>query len=55
MYTGLGEKDQAFAWLDKAYSGRDFILVFLKVEPMFDGLRSDPRFARLLQRVGLPQ
>lgn len=55
IYTGLGEKDQAFAWLDKAYSGRDFILVFLKVEPMFDGLRSDPRFARLLQRVGLPQ
>lgn len=55
IYTGLGEKDQAFAWLDKAYDGRDFILVLLKVEPMFDSLRSDPRFAALMRRVGLPQ
>ncbi|MEO8436329.1 MAG: tetratricopeptide repeat protein, partial [Pyrinomonadaceae bacterium] len=55
IYTGLGEKDQAFAWLDKAYDGRDSILVLLKVEPMFDSLRSDPRFTDLLRRVGLPQ
>jgi len=55
IYTGLGEKDQAFAWLDKAYNERDGILVLLKVEPMFDSLRSDPRFADLLRRVGLPQ
>ena len=54
IYTGLGEKDQAFAWLDKAYDGRDSILVLLKVEPMFDSLRSDPRFLDLMRRVGLP-
>jgi len=55
IYAALGEKDQAFAWLDKAYEGRDFILVLLKAEPMFDNLRSDPRFANLVRRVGLPQ
>ena len=53
MYAGLEENDQAFAWLDKAYDGRDFILVFLKVDPTFDRLRSDPRFAELVRRVGL--
>ncbi len=50
---GAGEKDQAFVWLDKAYEADDFILVLLKVEPMFDNLRSDPRFTVLLKRVGL--
>ena len=55
IYAGLGEQDEAFAWLNKAYDGRDFILVFLKVDPTFDRLRSDPRFADLMRRVGLPQ
>ena len=49
----VGEKDQAFEWLDKAYNGRDFVLVLLKIEPTFDPLRSDPRFPVLLKRVGL--
>lgn len=53
IYIGLGEKDQAFEWLDKAYNGRDFVLVLLKIEPTFDPLRSDPRFPVLLKRVGL--
>jgi tetratricopeptide (TPR) repeat protein len=53
LYAALGEKDQAFVWLDKAYEAHDFILVLLKVEPMFDNLRSDPRFTVLLKRVGL--
>lgn len=52
IYTALGEKDEAFAWLDKAYDGRDFMLVLLQVDPTFDPLRSDPRFKLLLQRVG---
>jgi tetratricopeptide (TPR) repeat protein len=55
IYTGLGEKDQALAWLEKAYEARDGLLIWLKVEPLFDGLRSDPRFADLLRRVGLAQ
>jgi serine/threonine-protein kinase len=54
IYAGLGEKDQAFALLDKAYDERDSILVLLKVEPAFNNLRSDPRFAELMRRVGLP-
>jgi tetratricopeptide (TPR) repeat protein len=55
IYGALGDKTQAFVFLDKAYRERDFILVMLNVEPMFDPLRSDPRFAELSRRVGLPQ
>jgi len=55
VYIGLGNKDQAFAWLDKAYEERDNPVVFLKAEPLFDPLRSDPRFGDLLRRIGLPQ
>ena len=55
LYASLGEKDQAFALLDKAYNERDSLLALLKVEPLFDGLRSDPRFTGVVRRVGLPQ
>ncbi len=54
VYGGLGQKDQAFEWLEKAYARRDVLVPFLKVVPEFDSLRSDPRFADLLRRVGLP-
>jgi tetratricopeptide (TPR) repeat protein len=54
IYTGLGEKDQAFAWLEKAYDDRSGLMVYLKVEPMLDSLRSDTRFAELVHRIGLP-
>jgi serine/threonine-protein kinase len=53
IYTGLGEKEQAFAWLDKAYADRSWPLPLLKVDPRFDSLRSDPRFAGLVRRIGL--
>jgi len=52
-YLGLGERDQAFAWLDRAYREHSSILQILKVYPPFDPLRGDPRFADLLQRVRL--
>ena len=55
VYTGLGDKDQAFAWLDKAYEERSNRLAYLKVEPTWDRLRSDPRFDALLRRIGLPR
>ena len=54
VYVGLGDKDRAFEWLHRAIEARDWQLGMLNVEPAFDGLRSDPRFAALLGRVGLP-
>ncbi len=52
-YLGLGESDQAFAWLEQAYREQSNILQFLKVHPYFDPIRGDPRFADLLRRTGL--
>jgi serine/threonine-protein kinase len=53
-YARLGEKDQAFAWLEKAYDEHQPWLAYLKTDPQFDPLRADPRFADLVRRVGLP-
>jgi TolB-like protein/Tfp pilus assembly protein PilF len=53
IYAGLGRKDEAFAWLEKAYQVHDKGLTFLKMDPCVDPLRSDPRFQNLLRRVGL--
>src|SRR5262245_436670 len=55
VYAGLGDKEQAFAWLEKAVAERDSNITQIKVEPAFDGLHSDPRFGELLRRVGLPE
>ena len=54
VYAGLGDKDQAFTWLDKAYEERSTRLAYLKQEAFWDPLRSDPRFSRLVKRVGIP-
>jgi TolB-like protein/Flp pilus assembly protein TadD len=57
IYASLGEKDQALKWLEKAQEDRSVLLVWLKIEPALDGLRTDPRFIELLRqfyrRVGL--
>ncbi len=53
VYLGLGERDEALAWLEKAYQDHDVRLSFLKVDPKWELLRSDPRFVRLLKRLGL--
>ncbi|HKM48066.1 MAG TPA: protein kinase [Terriglobales bacterium] len=53
IYIGLGDKDQAFTWLDKAYEERCEYLVYLPTDPMADSLRNDPRFPVLLERLGL--
>lgn len=53
IYTGLGEKEQAFAWLERCYQQRDPALATLRADPRFDPLRSDPRFVDLLHRVHL--
>ena len=52
-YLGLGESEEAFAWLEQAYKEQSNILQFLKVHPFFDPVRDDPRFKGLLHRVGL--
>lgn len=54
VYIALGKKDEAFVWLEKAFAERSNYLAYLKVFPILDPLRSDPRFANLVQRVGLP-
>ena len=55
IHLGLGHTDETFAWLDKSCDERFCWLVWLRTEPMYDRLRDDPRFAALLQRVGLAQ
>jgi eukaryotic-like serine/threonine-protein kinase len=54
LHAALGEKDEAFAWLEKSYSAREEALVWLKVDPRLDTIRTDPRFIDLQRRVGLP-
>jgi TolB-like protein/DNA-binding winged helix-turn-helix (wHTH) protein/Tfp pilus assembly protein PilF len=53
VYLGLCENEKAFTWLGEAYKERSNILQFVKVHPLFDALRGDPRFADLVHRVGL--
>jgi len=53
IYTGLGENDQGFEWLEKAKTEHDPFLIYVKTDPNFDGLRGDPRFDSLLHQVGL--
>ncbi len=53
IHSGLGEKDEAFKWLDKAFEMREGPMVYLKVEPFFKELRNDPRFDNLIAKVGL--
>ncbi len=55
VYAGLGRKDTAVDWLEKAFADRSNGLVFLKVEPELDDLRSSPRFAALQQKLNLPK
>jgi Flp pilus assembly protein TadD len=55
VYAGLEDKDQAFTWLEKSCDERFNRLAYVKVEALWDPLRSDPRFADLLRRIGLPQ
>ena len=53
IHTGLGDNDQAFEWLESAYQEHDVQLLPIKVDPVWDPLRSDPRFQDLLKKMGL--
>jgi len=55
VYAGLEEKDKAFEWLENAYQSRDKGLTYLKIDPCLDPLRSDARFAALIERVSIPK
>ncbi|MDQ5846165.1 MAG: tetratricopeptide repeat protein, partial [Acidobacteriota bacterium] len=55
LYTGLGEKERAIEQLNKAFEDRAGWIMYLKVEPLFDPLRSDPGFTDLVRRLNLPQ
>jgi TolB-like protein len=54
VYLGLGEKEQAYRWLEKGFEERSAWMVYLNLDPRLDGLRADPRFQELVHRVGLP-
>ena len=55
VYAGLGETDIVFEWLDAAYNERDEAMIWLKVTPEFNTIRTDPRFEDLLKKVGYPE
>ena len=55
VYARLGDKEQTLNWLEKAYQQHDAYVVYLKIDPQFDSLRSDRRVADLMRRIGLPQ
>jgi tetratricopeptide (TPR) repeat protein len=54
LYTGLGDKDRTFQWLNRAFQEHDDSVVALRTDSSFDDMRSDPRFAELVRKVGLP-
>ena len=53
VYSGLGDKEKAIEWLNRAYDELDLLLIYMNVTPFFDTLRDDPRFGGLVQRLGL--
>ena len=55
VYVGLGDKDHAFEWLNKAYEERFTRLAYIRQEAFWDPLRSDPRYTELIRKIGFPQ
>jgi hypothetical protein len=56
VYAGLGNRDQTFAWLERAYEQQSYYLpLFLTTDARLDGLDADPRFLKLRRRIGLPE
>jgi len=53
LYTGIGDKDRAFEWLNRAADGHDSLLCYIQVVPTYDPLRDDPRYIKLLRRLDL--
>jgi hypothetical protein len=55
IHAALGDKEEAFSWLRKAVGDRSVWLIYLNVDPIFDSLRTDPRFADVVRQVALPR
>jgi len=55
VYTGMGDKDRAFVWLNKTYEERFTRLAYIRQESFWDSLRSDPRYAELIRKIGFPE
>ena len=55
IYARMGDKPQALVWLGQAFNQRDSKLTYVRVEPAFDQMRSDPQFQHIAQRLGMPQ
>ena len=55
VYLNLGDKDEAFRWLEKGFRDRSACMPYTKVDPRLDPLRSDPRYADLVRRIGFPR
>lgn len=53
LYVQLGRKDEAFAWFEKTFAERDPVTLQFKIEPAYESLRNDPRYAQLLRKIGL--
>lgn len=53
IYTALGDKERAYEWLDRVYQERSYYVIWLKVDPVFDSLRAEPRFIDFMRKVGL--
>ena len=54
VHAGLGHKDEAFGWLDRAFEERSHWLVWLRLDPRWKNLRDDPRFATLIEKIKYP-
>lgn len=54
LIASVGDKDEAFAILDRAYEAHSALLLNLKYSPLYDSLRSDPRYTDLIKRIGFP-
>ncbi len=55
LYRELGNDEKTFEWLEKAYERRQLTVPWIRVNPSLDPLRSDPRYADLLRRIGFPE
>jgi hypothetical protein len=55
VYAGLADKEQTIFWLKRGYEERNEEMIYMKIEPVLDPIRSDPRFQELIRSVGFPR